>query len=1287
MKNMMRYRLLSFWLCLIIGLGFASAQTFVNLTPKPKQMTVGEGSLSLSDRFVVSCSGLDEAQRNEVDRFVADYNAATGSAVTVAEDDDAALMQVSLLATTSTRKDGAYNVKVTQEQVSVKGKGVLGLFYAFQTIKKMLPPHVMAGVSDPNVTAYSLPVVSIVDEPRFEYRGFMLDVSRHFFSVEEVKRMLDVMAYYKMNRFHWHLSDDQGWRVEIKKYPRLTSVGSIAPNSRFTDLYTCTQYWINKPYGPYFYTQEEIRDVVDYAKALHIEIVPEIDMPGHFVAAMASYPEYSCYPGGNHVIWSDGGISSDILNVANPQAVQFAKDILEELIELFPYETIHIGGDECPTTAWENNAECQARYRELGLTNYRQLQSHFIKEMADFVQSKGRKLAVWNEAITAGNADTETVKSTDALVYCWTGPEAAAKKAAELGLKNIYTPWGPYYINRKQGNTAQDPPGAGDGSDDVRKTYNQAIPSETDYGVQGTFWTEHVSDRDYMEWLALPRLIAIAEAGWTPQANRNFEDFRQRMSADTVLLNYGNYKYCKYHMLGVEEGGSDKVMPHVNTAEKQYFYRLISGGTDATRKDRCIELLAEGSPLLTTYADKNAAAGRLWTNAQAAEADGNYDYQWWSLEQDPANPGKYALVCKAVPEGSVNPVPTANNTSGRWEYDPTAKHYNFELGTGAYGQAGSNYYYSIASDQVAGQYFNSSMTGQGLAVNVYSAPNDGGGGQWQFAPMENYDAGGDTPINFEPLVENATYVFSNSVEGYGQTALTDNNNGTNLTHSTNAFAANAWVVTSSTVNEATGTQTLQLQHVGTGRYIGSTTAYAEREGFPVTVGNAAADVLLSYQPETDDYRLQVNAHSLFPLPSGKVNSGSTINGATYDAPRLQGACWQPRRVQVVTFRCVDDRGADLGTFQRSIDYALEAPTADLCPVFKNTEVENIEKTADGAYTVTYKRIAYAVLLRVVDQRGAIVDETEETVPVGQSLTVQAPDVKYYQYESAEVADGTVITPTADRVIEFVYTSNAYAGVRQAAELVTANLKAGNSYLFYDNSDANGGARRGYRKIVDDTKVINRALTAVGLDPSATWTLEASGSNFKVKNDYYGLYVPALQRSTAAVASATAGVFTFSPNPDGNSWNIKCSNGQYWDGTENGNLVGWDGGTGHPIQIFRYYVQPYFKITVRCVDEEGNELGCNEALFKAGESHILVFPTFENYSLKEVTGNENYQGVVEGHVNVIATYAAENTGIGQIAGNDPNKSGVQGIFDLQGRKLQRVPQPGLYIINGNKVLVK
>lgn len=228
----------------------------------------------------------------------------------------------------------------------------------------------------------------------------MLDVSRHFFTVDEVKRMLDVMSYYKMNAFHWHLTDDQGWRVEIKKYPKLTTVGSIAPNSLFTDLYEAKQYWINKPYGPYFYTQDEIRDVVAYAKERHITIVPEVDMPGHSSAAMASYPEYSCNPSGGHQVWSKGGISYDVINVANPAAVQFAKDVLSEIMDLFPGERIHIGGDECPVDAWKNNAECQALYKAKGFTNYRQIQSYFIQELSEFVKERGRKLAVWNETIT-----------------------------------------------------------------------------------------------------------------------------------------------------------------------------------------------------------------------------------------------------------------------------------------------------------------------------------------------------------------------------------------------------------------------------------------------------------------------------------------------------------------------------------------------------------------------------------------------------------------------------------------------------------------------------------------------------------------------------------------------------------------------------------------------------------------------------------------------------------------------------------------------------------------------
>ena len=403
----MKIKLIGLMVSLFLLAGTAVAQTFINLTPRPKSISVKAGQqLTLPSKFSISHSGLAEEEVNEVKRFADLYAAVTGAEVSVVADDADALFQVSKLDASSKLKDSGYTLAVTSDKVNIQAKSATGFFYAFQSVKKLLPANVMAGKKDPLATehaipTYTIPLVTISDEPRFDYRGFMLDVSRHFFTVDEVKRMLDVMSYYKMNAFHWHLTDDQGWRVEIKKYPKLTTVGSIAPNSLFTDLYEAKQYWINKPYGPYFYTQDEIRDVVAYAKERHITIVPEIDMPGHSSAAMASYPEYSCSPSGGHQVWSKGGISYDVINVANPAAVQFAKDVLSEIMDLFPGERIHIGGDECPVDAWKNNAECQALYKAKGFTNYRQLQSYFIQELSEFVKERGRKLAVWNEAITA----------------------------------------------------------------------------------------------------------------------------------------------------------------------------------------------------------------------------------------------------------------------------------------------------------------------------------------------------------------------------------------------------------------------------------------------------------------------------------------------------------------------------------------------------------------------------------------------------------------------------------------------------------------------------------------------------------------------------------------------------------------------------------------------------------------------------------------------------------------------------------------------------------------------
>lgn len=1262
-------------LALLTPLG-AWADQFVNLTPRPKSMTQGSGTLTLTPGFKVSCAGLSDEMKAEVTRFVEALNATTGLNATVSDDESGALLQVKPASTEL--KEGGYNMSITEETATVCASDYLGMYYAMQTLKKLLPPHVMAGVTEPAVTSYSLPCLTIDDEPRFAYRGFMLDVSRHFFTVDEVKRMLDVMAYYKMNRFHWHLTDDQGWRAEIKKYPKLVSVGSIAPNSRFTDMEEGL-YYINRPYGPYYYTQEQMREVVAYAAEKHIEVIPEVDMPGHFCAALAAYPEFSCTPEGSHEVQVDGGVYTDVLNVANPQAVQFAKDVIEELMEIFPSEYIHIGGDECPVNAWQANAECQARYQELGLTNYRQLQSHFIKEMADFVKSKGRKLAVWNEGITATGADLDIMEETGALVYCWTGADAAATKAQQLGMPSIYTPQPAYYINRKQSSASSEPAGAGDGTDDVRKTYNVVPPTATSYGVQGTFWCEYVNEPEYLEYLALPRLIAVAEAGWTPESRKDFADFQTRMSADTVLLNYGNYRYCKYHMLESEPG---MVMPKTSTADSRHWYRLINGCTDDSRKARCIELLTEESPLVSTYSDKGAKAGVIWTNAQAGEDDSNYDAQWWSLEEDAANPGHYALVSKLQPEGSLNPTPTADALAGRWEYDPTTKHYSFQLGTGTYGTVGTNYYYSIASDLVSGKYLNSSLGGQGFAVNVYDKPDDGYSGQWEFSPA---DESGITPTVPDVLEEGRTYTFTNAVEGFNQTALADNGQTTSLQHSTNAFADNAWTVTEAT-SQTDGSQIVKLQNTATGRSISTRGSFVSREGRSVSMGTEPGEIQFVYSSDTKAYRLKLSGSSLFAMPgdgeTGIVNAGSTAS-ASLDAPRLQGAEWTPQEVTVVTLRCTDEQGEAIATYHRSIPVGTEFGE-ELCPTLANHTFVSVEAEGEATYHVVYQRTTCTVTYDCRDTYGAIVATEEVDVPAGESYTVALPELKYYTLQSADKADGETFTPTADTRIAAIYTTDAYSGVKSLGETVTEPL-ANHSYVIYDAVGGADAVRAGYRKISAQTFAINKSNTIEGQDPTHVWTLEPADEKFKVKNEYTGMYVPQLQLSAATTGSTEGDTFSFTLNEDGFSFAVLGTNGMYWDGIETGDLVGWNQNNGHPIRLFEYVAEPWYTVNIECVDEDGTPLQSLSELVKAGSEYTLTFPEIEGHSFKSATGHENFEGTVEGYLNVTAIYHNVTVGIDSVE-TDTESGKRSELYDLSGRRLRHATRPGVYILDGKKVLL-
>lgn len=523
------------------------AEQFVNLTPAPANMNVGTGVFRIPAGMKITAQGLTPEMQSEVTKFISDFNKSTGLGIGEGKN---GRMTVRLNKEIATE---GYNLEVTAKGIVLEASSPAGLFYGLQTIKKILPANVMAGTNYPRQKSYELPVVSIQDRPAYGYRGFMLDVSRHFFTADEIKRMLDVMSYYKLNRFHWHLTDDQGWRLPMDKYPLLTTVGATAPDVVITDRHAKKQYKAGKPYGPYSYTKEEIKDVVDYAKKLHIEVVPEVDMPGHFVAAMVAYPELSCDPKADRKVWDHGGVSRDVLNVANPAAVKLAEDVIDQIAELFPYPYIHIGGDECPTVAWENNAECRALMEKEGMTNPRQLQNRFIKQMADRAAKNGKKLYVWNEALTEEGADSAMLKDIDATVFCWVGVPQAVRKATANNLGAIFTPIGPYYINRRQSRDAA--PGAGPGNDDVKRTYTTvpfttAVGSKDNcLGVQGTFWTEHVSDPEYMEYLALPRLLAIAEAGWTPQEKKNFADFQKRMTADARLLDLGGYKYTRLYML------------------------------------------------------------------------------------------------------------------------------------------------------------------------------------------------------------------------------------------------------------------------------------------------------------------------------------------------------------------------------------------------------------------------------------------------------------------------------------------------------------------------------------------------------------------------------------------------------------------------------------------------------------------------------------------------------------------------------------------------------------------
>ncbi len=520
----------------------------ISLIPQPAEMSVGEGVFEFEEKTRVKIADYQGDSIEWVfEQFAVDFKQATGISFKRTKKSSRADIE---LFTDKSLGCEAYTLDVTKEKISIGASEPSGFFYALQTLKQLMPRNVMAAVADNSVKVWSVPVVSINDAPRFHWRGFMLDEGRHFYGKEEIKKILDIMSAYKMNRFHWHLTEDQGWRIEIKKYPKLTEIGAWR-NSRVLGWGDVKPDGIH--YGG-FYTQEDAKEIVAYAKERFIEIVPEVDIPGHSQAAVASYPEFlACDPENNHEVWLWQGVSSDVINVSNARAVQFAKDVIDELTGIFPYKYIHLGGDECPTAKWERNEDCKKLLAEIGSTNYRDLQINFYRQLKEHIAAKPleqqRNLIFWNEVL---HGNTEPL-GNDITIMAWIGANEAAKDAAMRGMNTILSPQIPYYINRKQSKNATEPHSQGHGTETVEAVYNYVpmnnVPSELHskyLGVQANFWTEWIETADIVQYLTLPRLAAVAEAGWTPQTKRNYNDFKQRMQDERVYYNLKGVNFGKH---------------------------------------------------------------------------------------------------------------------------------------------------------------------------------------------------------------------------------------------------------------------------------------------------------------------------------------------------------------------------------------------------------------------------------------------------------------------------------------------------------------------------------------------------------------------------------------------------------------------------------------------------------------------------------------------------------------------------------------------------------------------
>ena len=529
----------------------------VNIVPYPQEVTIKNGSFDAAGATVRYSAGADSLTVAIAERLASQLTLATGETSVVKKGRGCGIN----LVLDQSLAEEEYKLHVGCCRVVIKASGLRGFNWGVQTLKQLMPVQIY-GDSKAEGVDWQVPCCKISDAPRFGYRGLLIDEARHFFGMEAIKDVLDVMEIHKLNTLHWHISDDQGWRIEIKKYPLLTEVGSIRKETLVGHLRRSNEY-DGTPYGEgMWYSQDQIREIVDYAAARGINIIPEIDLPGHMQAALTAYPYLGC-TGGPYEVWTKWGVSEDVLCIGKETTMQFVKDVLAEICDMFPSEYIHIGGDECPKVKWAECPHCQAKIKELGITGDEKhspehfLQSYVTAEAEKFLAERGRRLIGWDEILEGELAPNATVMS-------WRGTKGG-EAAVKLGHDVIMTPNQYLYIDYYQSKDKDNEPLAIGGYVPVEKCYSfepftENMTEEEKahiIGVQANLWTEYIGTQDYLEYMLLPRLSALSEVQWCAPENKIWERYLD--SVDEVLNIYetAGYNYAK-HILDVQKAANEQ---------------------------------------------------------------------------------------------------------------------------------------------------------------------------------------------------------------------------------------------------------------------------------------------------------------------------------------------------------------------------------------------------------------------------------------------------------------------------------------------------------------------------------------------------------------------------------------------------------------------------------------------------------------------------------------------------------------------------------------------------------